>query len=59
MEQASADFQECIKIARDLKAVRMQLECLLCMAYIGFDKKNWLLAKSHFDEAFFVSDGID
>jgi hypothetical protein len=41
MEQASSDFEECIKIAKDLKAVRMQLECLLCMAYISFDKKDW------------------
>ena len=41
IEQAQNDFTECIRIARDLKAVRMQLECLLCMAYISFDKKNW------------------
>ena len=41
MEQAEMDFNECIKIAKDLRAVRMQLECLLCMAYISFDKKNW------------------
>ena len=39
LEKASEDFEECIKIARDLRAVRMQLECLLCQAYIAFDKK--------------------
>jgi len=49
MEQASSDFAECIKIAKDLKAVRMQLECLLCMAYISFDKKDWQQAKLNFD----------
>ena len=54
-EQASSDFNECMKIAKDLKAVRMQLECLLCMAYISFDKKDWQKAKDNFDEAYFVS----
>ena len=55
IEQAQNDFTECIRIARDLKAVRMQLECLLCMAYISFDKKNWQQAKYFFDEAYNVS----
>ena len=54
-QQASSDFNECMKIAKDLKAVRMQLECLLCMAYISFDKKDWQEAKDNFDEAYFVS----
>ena len=55
MEQASEEFDQCIKIAKDLRAVRMQLECLLCMAYISFDKKNWLQAKHFFEDAYFVS----
>ena len=55
IEQAQNDFTECIRIARDLKAVRMQLECLLCMAYISFNFKNWQQAKYFFDEAYNVS----
>ena len=58
IEQAQNDFTECIRIARDLKAVRMQLECLLCMAYISFDKKNWQQAKYFFDDAYNVSSGL-
>ncbi len=33
----------------------MQLECLLCMAYISFDKKNWQQAQHYFDEAYLVA----
>jgi len=55
IEQAQNDFTECIRIARDLKAVRMQLECLLCMAYISFDKRNWQQAQYFFDEAYSVA----
>ena len=33
----------------------MQLECLLCMAFIAFEKKHWQQAKYFFDEAFFVA----
>ena len=55
VEQAQNDFTECIRIARELKAVRMQLECLLCMAYIGFDKKDWQRAQHFFDEAYKVA----
>ena len=55
MEQAQAHFMECIKIAKDLRAVRMQLECLLCMAYISFDKKEWQDAQTYFNHAFAVA----
>ena len=33
----------------------MQLECLLCMAYINFDKKDWQQAQYRFDEAYDVA----
>ena len=33
----------------------MQLECLLCMAYIRFDKKDWQEAKQFFDLAYKVA----
>mgnify|MGYP007118469576 FL=1 len=33
----------------------MQLECLLCMAYISFDKKDWQHAQHYFNEAFRVA----
>ena len=33
----------------------MQLECLLCMAYISFDKKNWQQAQSYFDKGYKVA----
>ena len=33
----------------------MQLECLLCMAYISFDKKHWSDAQHYFDEAYTVA----
>ena len=42
-------------MARELKAVRMQLECLLCMAYISYDKKQWLDAQNYFDQAYKVA----
>lgn len=35
--------------------MRMQLECLLCMAYINFDKKDWQEAQHHFNEAYIVA----
>ena len=38
-----------------MRAVKMQLECLLCMAYISFDKKNWEEAQQCFDEAYKVA----
>ena len=46
---------ECIKIAKDLRAVRMQLECLLCMAYISYDKKDWQDAQTYFNHAYNVA----
>jgi len=55
MDQAVNYFNECIAIAKDLRAVRMQLECLLCMAYISFDKKNWQQAQQYFDRAYKVA----
>ena len=55
MEKAVIDFNECIRIAKDLRAIRMQLECLLCMAYISFDKKDWEQAQLYFDEAYSVA----
>ena len=58
IEQAQGDFAECIRIAKELRAVKMQLECLLCMAYISFDKKNWQQAKYFFDDAYNVSSGL-
>lgn len=33
----------------------MQLECLLCMAYISFDKKVWQDAQHFFDLAYKVA----
>eukprot|EP00353_Schmidingerella_taraikaensis_P002247 CAMPEP_0185599020 /NCGR_PEP_ID=MMETSP0434-20130131/82401_1 /TAXON_ID=626734 ORGANISM="Favella taraikaensis, Strain Fe Narragansett Bay" /NCGR_SAMPLE_ID=MMETSP0434 /ASSEMBLY_ACC=CAM_ASM_000379 /LENGTH=127 /DNA_ID=CAMNT_0028228235 /DNA_START=2299 /DNA_END=2679 /DNA_ORIENTATION=+ len=33
----------------------MQLECLLCMAYISFDKKAWEEAQTYFDLAYNVA----
>ena len=33
----------------------MQLECLLCMAYISFDKKDWQEAQTYFDLAYTVA----
>ena len=55
MEEATGFFQECINIAKELRAVRMQLECLLCMAYISFDKKEWQEAQTYFDLAYTVA----
>ena len=48
-------FEKCVKIAVQLQAVQMQLECLLCLAYISFDNQQWNSAKKYFDEAYFVS----
>jgi uncharacterized protein HemY len=42
-------------ISEQLKAGKMQLECLLCLAYIGFDEKDWKQAQTYFDKAYNVS----
>ena len=55
LDEAHDAFVQCLELARELRAVRMQLECLLCMAYIAFDKQDWADAKEYFDEAYFVS----
>ena len=33
----------------------MQLECLLCLAYICFDNKEWKAAEQFFKDAYVVS----
>jgi hypothetical protein len=33
----------------------MKLDCLLCLALITFDGKEWLKAKEYFNEAYFVA----
>jgi len=33
----------------------MKLDCLLCLAYIAFENKDWEKAKDHFNEAYFVA----
>jgi hypothetical protein len=33
----------------------MQLECLLCLAYICFDAKEWTQAQKYFEQAYGVS----
>ena len=55
LDNAHGSFVQCLELARELKAIKMQLECLLCMAYIAFDKQDWKDAKEYFDEAYFVS----
>ena len=55
MDAALECFNDCLELARELRAVKMQLECLLCTAYIAFDKQDWKDAKEYFDEAYFVS----
>ena len=55
LDQAHDSFVQCLELARELRAEKMQLECLLCLAYISFDKQAWAEAKEYFDEAYFVS----
>lgn len=55
MQQAQSNFEKCIEIARSLKASRMQLECLLCMAYISFNRGDWYTAQHYFDQAYLVA----
>jgi tetratricopeptide (TPR) repeat protein len=57
-EPAKKQFEQCLMIAQQLKASKMQLECLLCLAYISFDEKQWLQAKQHFEQAYKVSDQL-
>ena len=33
----------------------MHLECLLCLAFISFDKSEWQGAEEFFNQAYFVS----
>ena len=49
-------FNKCLTTSQQLNAVQMQLECILCLAYIAFDAQNWDEAKEHFDHAYEVSD---
>lgn len=48
-DAAQSSFDQCMQLAKQLKAVRMQLECLLCQAYIAFDRQDWQRAKEYFD----------
>lgn len=54
-ENAKTEFKSCLAISQELKAGKMQLECLLCLAYICFDEKDWLQAQKYFDQAYNVS----
>jgi hypothetical protein len=41
LDEAKREFECCLLIASEIKASSMQLECLLCLAYICFDAKQW------------------
>jgi len=34
---------------------RLSLDCILCMAFLSYDSKEWKKAKEYFDTAYFVS----
>ena len=38
-----------------LQANKMELECLLCLAYMVFNENKWAEAKVLFENAYFVS----
>jgi hypothetical protein len=33
----------------------MKLDCLLCLAFIAFDRKEWEKARDYFNEGYFVA----
>ncbi len=33
---------------------RLSLDCLLCIAFLSYDSKEWKQAKDNFDTAYFV-----
>ena len=55
LANAQDQFTQCLIIAKELKAHKMHLECLLCLAYISFDKSEWQGAEDFFNQAYFVS----
>lgn len=45
-------FNSCLEIARMLKNVRLQLDCLLCLGYIAHSKWEYHESKSYFMKAY-------
>ncbi|TNV82681.1 hypothetical protein FGO68_gene15690 [Halteria grandinella] len=57
--EASVSFQKCLDLSTSSKNhPRVSLDCLLCLAFISFDKQDWRLAKDLFDKAYFKSKNL-
>ena len=55
LDDSKREFECCLLIANEISARNMQLECLLCLAYICFDAKQWKQAQKYFERAYEVS----
>jgi hypothetical protein len=57
-EQAIFHFRQCYESSIDMKNIRLQLDCLLCMGYIAYNSQDWEGTKTNFNQAYFLAEKI-
>ena len=48
-KQAEFHFTQCYEASKDMKNIRLQLDCLLCLGYIAYNAQKWPDTKEYFN----------